>query len=154
MEQKSRTLLREIGSAVIRYREVYRDWCRLRGIPYHEMLVFYTIREKGSCTQKEICDSYALPKQTVHNIVRSLRAKGLLTMREGRGNRRERILLFTEEGKRRSASLLDPLLEQECCAVNAAGPENVESAIHLLRSFTEKLRLSMIPEQEGSDERR
>ena len=38
MTQTTASLLREIGFAVIHFREVYRRWCRERGLSYHELL--------------------------------------------------------------------------------------------------------------------
>ena len=52
------------------------------------MLVFYTIRDCGYCTQKQMCEQYLLPRQTMNNIVSALCREGLLeeapAAREGR----------------------------------------------------------------------
>ena len=89
------------------------------------MLIFYTLRDMGTCTQKEISDSYALPKQTVHNIVHDLKARGLLLLKPDGRNHRERRLQLTEAGKRYAANFMEPLLEQERAAVAATGPAKV-----------------------------
>ena len=145
MQKETENLLREIGFAVIRYREVYRRWCRRCGIKYHEMLIFYTLRDMGTCTQKEISDSYALPKQTVHNIVHDLKARGLLLLKPDGRNHRERRLQLTEAGKRYAANFMEPLLEQERAAVAATGPANLREAIRLLRSYTAELDAALNP---------
>ena len=36
-------------------RGAYADWARANGMNYHELLVFYSLHELGSCTQKQIC---------------------------------------------------------------------------------------------------
>ena len=48
MTQTTASLLREIGFAVIHFREVYRRWCRERGLSYHELLIFYTLRRPSA----------------------------------------------------------------------------------------------------------
>lgn len=152
MQDETNYLLREIGFAVIHFREVYRRWCRSRGINYHEMLIFYTIRDMGECTQKDICDCYALPKQTVNNIVSSLKNRGLLILKTGRDDHKKRYLHLTEAGKVYSEKIMTPLLEQEFAAVAGMGPENLQEAIRLLHSYTAKLNAAMFPGQEWKNE--
>lgn len=38
-------------------------------ISYNEMLVFYILREFDFCTQKQIYDSYMLPRQAINLCV-------------------------------------------------------------------------------------
>ncbi len=39
-------------------------------ISYNEMLVLYTLREFDFCTQKQIYDSYMLPRQAINYNIR------------------------------------------------------------------------------------
>lgn len=59
--------------------QVSRRLCQMVGahhMNYHEMLVLYTIRESGFCTQKQVSDSFLLPRQTVHNVISGMRQRG------------------------------------------------------------------------------
>ena len=78
MKNKSLNLINDINRAIIQIRGIYSAWSAEHGISYHEMLVIYTIREFGFCTQKQICDSYLLPRQTINNVITGLRKKGVL----------------------------------------------------------------------------
>ncbi len=151
MQHDAKELLRDIGFAVIRFREVYRRWCREQGISYHEMLIFYTLRDMGECTQKDICDFYALPKQTVHNIVHALRERGMLTLSRGDVNRRERILQLTEKGKIHSEKFMEPLLKKELEAVSETGVCRLRQTVQLLTLYTEKLDAAMNFPGEGEE---
>ena len=152
MPDDAKYLLREIGFSVIRFREVYRRWCRKRGVHYHEMLIFYTIRDMGACTQKDVCECYALPKQTVNNIVGSLKTRGLLTLKTGGDDHKRRYLCLTEAGKAYAEKMMAPLLEQELAAVAGMGPENLHETIRLLNAYTAKLGTAMFPGKEWENE--
>jgi DNA-binding MarR family transcriptional regulator len=69
MNQKTHQLLNDVNRAIIKFRGVYSAWSKKHGISYNEMLVLYTIRDNGYCTQKMIGDSYLLPKQTINNVI-------------------------------------------------------------------------------------
>lgn len=76
MDQESLKLLAEINRAIIQYRGLYAAWSKEHEISYHELLVLYTIREQGFCTQKQICDSYLLPRQTINHGLPGLYGQG------------------------------------------------------------------------------
>ncbi len=95
------------------------------------------------CTQKDVCDCYALPKQTVNNIVRGLKNNGLITLEPGITNRKERFLILTDAGKSYSKKFMDPLLQQELEAVAAMGTERLADTIKLLNEYTEKIHQAM-----------
>ena len=69
MNKESLKAVNDINRAIIKARGIYSEWSARHGISYHEMLVLYTIREFGFCTQKQICDSYLLPRQTMNNVI-------------------------------------------------------------------------------------
>ena len=78
MNKESLKVVNDINRAIIKARGIYSEWSARHGISYHEMLVLYTIREFGFCTQKQICDSYLLPRQTMNNVITRMRKDGLL----------------------------------------------------------------------------
>ena len=85
MEQESHALLDAINRAIVQFRGNYSRWAAVHGISYNELLVLYTLREQGYCTQKQICDRYLLPRQTINHVIGVLHAGGLLTRRPGPG---------------------------------------------------------------------
>ena len=52
MEQDSIRLINKLNKEIIKLRGTYSLWSGLHHISYNEMLVLYTIREYGFCTQK------------------------------------------------------------------------------------------------------
>ena len=87
MEYKIQKLYDQVNQAIIRCRGVYSMWAKNNNVSYNRMLVLYTIREFGFCTQKQICDSYLLPRQTVNHVISEMKKDGILVTehREGKG---------------------------------------------------------------------
>ncbi len=54
MKEQYWPLMWQSNLAVIKLRGAYADWARANGMNYHELLVFYSLHELGSCTQKQI----------------------------------------------------------------------------------------------------
>ncbi|WP_320972042.1 MarR family winged helix-turn-helix transcriptional regulator [Enterocloster bolteae] len=80
---------------------------------YNALVILYTLDDYKTCTQKQICDWWALPKQTVHGILLDFEKKGYITITSNDKNKRERLIAFTEKGKLFAASVLDKLYEME-----------------------------------------
>ena len=98
MPDTSLELLGDINRAVIKFRGVYSAWSKRHGISYNEMLVLYTIRDDGFCTQKGICDCYLLPRQTINNVITDMRKRGLLVVSPEYCRGREKAFVLTETG--------------------------------------------------------
>lgn len=107
------SILSQVNAAIIKIRGAYAAWARKNGINYHELLLLYSLRENPKCSQKLVCDSYFLPKQTIHNIVRTYQSKGWMELLPGEG--KEKLLMLTESGRAHSASIMGPVerMEQE-----------------------------------------
>ena len=65
MDHEIQKLHDQVNQAIIRCRRVYSVWAKKNKVSYNRMLVLYTIREYGSCTQKQVCDSYMLDRKSV-----------------------------------------------------------------------------------------
>lgn len=125
MKSAHRKLLGDINRAVIKFRGVYSAWSKQHGISYHEMLVLYTIRDHGICTQKGICDAYLLPRQTINNVITNMRSRGLLEISPEHCRGREKAFTLTGEGLAYAVPLLRSLDNIEMQAVETFGPENL-----------------------------
>lgn len=139
MEQELLELHHEVNRAIIRCRGVYSAWAKEHHIGYHEMLVFYTIREYGYCTQKQVCDNYHLPRQTMHNIISGLREKGFLEMDKTIVRGREKAFVMTEKGRSYAAPFLESLGNIEIEAARRMGPERIRAMTELVMEYDKML---------------
>lgn len=135
MERETLNLLNDVNRAIIKFRGIYSSWCSEHNISYNEMLVYYTVREYGFCTQKQICDSYILPKQTVNNTITIMRKDGILEYDAENSMGREKAFILSEEGKKSAAPFLKSLNEVEDRATEIIGKENLQSLTDLLLKY-------------------
>lgn len=135
MEKNKQKLFDNVNRAIIKFRAIYFEWSRRHNISYHEMLVLYTIRENGYCTQKQICDNYLLPKQTIHNIISNMRENGILIYDESLSVSREKVFVLSEKGREYAAPFLESLDLVESGAMEILGQEKLNKLIGLLLEY-------------------
>lgn len=143
MDREAFRLINDVNKAIIQCRGVYSAWSRTHGISYHEMLVLYTIREYGYCTQKMICDSYILPKQTIHNTISAMRENGTLVYDAEKSKGREKAFVLSEKGEAYAAELLRSLDVIEEHALAELGKEKLRTLTELLFAFDSALNTAL-----------
>ena len=136
---KTQQLHNSVNHAIIKCRGVYSQWAKRMGVSYNRMLVFYTIRDYGYCTQKQMCDQYLLPRQTMNNIVTALCREGLLTEDPDRRQGREKAYILTEAGAEYSARHLASLNAVEERAAQLFGAERIRTMADLVMEYDSAL---------------
>ena len=135
MDQQTKALWDQITRAIIKYRGIYAAWSKQHEISYNEMLVFYTIRDEGFCTQKQICDSYLLPRQTMNHVFAKLCADGIIEVSAGYSVGREKAFVLTEQGRAYVAPLIESLNRMEEKAIALMGKEQLRAMSELVQTF-------------------
>ena len=143
MDRPSLKLLSDINCAIIKFRGLYAAWAKARGISYNELLVLYTIRDQGYCTQKQICESYLLPRQTINHVMLDLRERGLLELSPEQGTGREKAFVLSAQGRTYAAPLLEALDRMEARAMEAFGRESLQSLVETVLSYDRALESAM-----------
>lgn len=143
MDQESLKLLSEMNRAIIHFRGLYAAWAKGHGISYHELLVLYTVRDQGFCTQKQICDSYLLPRQTMNHVFQDLRGRGLLEQSPEHSSGREKAFVFSHQGKRYAQPLLDALNQVELQTLKTFGEANIRSMVKDVLAYDQALETAM-----------
>ena len=135
MEQQTKELWDRINRAIIKFRGVYAAWSKKHEISYNEMLVFYTIRDNGFCTQKQICDSYLLPRQTMNHVFTKLYADGIIEVSPEYSVGREKAFILTDKGQAYAAPLIDSLNRVEEKAIELMSEERIRAMTELVQEF-------------------
>ena len=120
--------------------DLYRVWAKKNQLNYNALVILYTLNDYKECTQKQICDWWALPKQTVHGILLNFEKKGYITITASTENKRERLIAFTESGERFAASILDKLHQMEENAMCKLGEEKRKQLIESNTKYYELLK--------------
>lgn len=120
--------------------DLYRIWAKKNHLNYNALLVLYTLNDYKTCTQKQICEWWALPKQTVHGILMDFEEKKYITMSANAENKRERLVSLTEDGKKFVFPILAQLHKMEENAMEKMGSEKRNQLIVCNSEYYELLR--------------
>ena len=143
MDKEKLNSLNALNSAIIRFRGLYSSWANGQGISYHELLVCYTIREYGFCTQKMICKSYLLPKQTINNVFIKLRKDGILISSEQMGKGREKAYVLSEKGEQLYQRIIENLDNAESAAFDMIGADKMRELKNLFAEYDRALGITL-----------
>lgn len=143
MDEQMRELLVRANRSFVRYRGAYAKWSAMRGIGYNEMLVLYTINESGFCTQKQICESFLLPRQTIHNVISAMRKAGTVCVSPEHSAGHEKAFVLTPDGEKYAKPLMEDLASIEEKAIENLGLENFEKLAYLTECYESALNLAM-----------
>lgn len=135
-----REQIKQVNTALSQTLDLYRLWAKKCNINYNALLVLYTLSDYGVCTQKQICEWWALPKQTVHGILLDFEKKGYLKTVTNVENKRERLISFTTEGLNFSQSVLSKLHKMEERTMQQLGEERSQQLIDCTKDFCKLLR--------------
>lgn len=119
---------------------LYRIWAKKHQLNYNALLILYTLNDYKKCTQKQICDWWALPKQTVHGILLDFERQGYITITANAENKRERLIAFTKSGELFASSVLDKLHQMEETAMYKLGEEKRKQLIESNTKYYELLK--------------
>ena len=139
MDIKTLNLLNEVNRAIIQFRGIYSTWSAEHNISYNEMLVLYTIREKGYCTQKQICDNYLLPRQTINNVITGMRKSRILEPDKDHSLGREKAFMLSKYGEEYARPLIEAMNEFEEKAVHIIGTDKLEKLTRLMTEYDSAL---------------
>ena len=143
MDQQTKELWDHINHAIIKFRGIYAAWSKKHEISYNEMLVFYIIRDNGFCTQKQICDSYLLPRQTMNHVFTKMCADGIIEVSPERSIGREKAFVLTGKGWTYAGPLINSLNSIEERAIELMGKERIRAMTELVQEFDYALNTAL-----------
>lgn len=135
-----REQIKLVNTALSGTLDLYRIWAKNHDLNYNALVILYTLDDYRTCTQKQICEWWALPKQTVHGILLDFEKKGYITISVSSENKRERLVSFTESGKIFASSILDQLHKMEENAMEKLGDKKRKQLIACNTEYFELLK--------------
>lgn len=135
-----REQIKLVNAALSGTLDLYRIWAKKHGLNYNALVILYTLDDYKTCTQKQICEWWALPKQTVHGILLDFEKKGYITITAHTENKRERLVSFTENGRTYASSILTQLHKMEEKAMEKLGNEKRNQLITCNTEYYELLK--------------
>lgn len=125
---------------------IYEDYARKAGVSYNSLYILSAISQSESCTQKQICETTLLPKQTVNNVVTAFYRSGYIDLCELPENRRIKLIHLTDKGRRYAATLIPQIHEADISAMNSLSDEEQDTLIELINKYAAAFRKEMLGE--------
>ncbi len=126
------------------YREmmlIYLEWSKANGVSHNETIILTSLycNPKGY-SQKEICDAFLLPKQTVNTIVRELEKCGYVKGVPESADKRKKSLLLTSDGYAHAKNVVPKLRALEETVFKKMGKDGSERLLNSMEEFVRFFR--------------
>ncbi len=113
----------------------YANWAKSQNISYNILAVIHTLSRYQTCTQKQICVLWELPKQTVSTTCSRLYTNGLIEFLPTDSDKREKLMRLTEQGRAFATPIIDRLDTIEQSAIHEFGEQRTLTLIDELGQF-------------------
>ncbi|MDL2205561.1 MarR family winged helix-turn-helix transcriptional regulator [Eubacteriales bacterium OttesenSCG-928-N13] len=114
----------------------YEEYAKAKGLTYISITVLEIIfAYQDTCTQKLICDQTHYPKQSVNLVVKSFWESGYVELKETTSDRRNKMILLTEKGRKYAEEIITPLWTADEVAVSSLGTQKRDELIRLLEIY-------------------
>lgn len=114
---------------------VYHNYAKSCGLSDMAYWILYSIAESDEYfTQRDFCNDWFFAPQTVNSALKDLEKKDIIFLESVPGNKKNKLIKPTENGKKIIESVIIPLIETECESFEALSKEECE----LLLSTTKK----------------
>lgn len=97
----------------------------------HHRVLHFVARNPGMRVN-ELLDILKITKQSLGRVLRQLIEQGYVEQREGKSDRRQRLLYATQRGSELADRLAAPQLRRIAAALENAGPESRANALEFL----------------------
>lgn len=133
----------DINMSVNQIRGSLVQMAKKYNVNYHEMVLMYHLYRNGDCTQKQICDYYLLPKQTVNNIVMAMKEQENIDWYFTPTNKKEKVLKITEKGLGYIQDLVLSMNNTEDMIKSVLGEEKITALVELLVEYNNIIKASI-----------
>lgn len=124
-----------VNSAWSKSNALYAKAASVIGVGYTEMMVLYALVTEGEITQKQISENFGMQKQTVNGMVKELIKKGYLRLDASLKDKREKIIIFTDEGRDYADKIVGPVLKAEDKIYDLIGEDKIKALYETLDLF-------------------
>lgn len=109
----SRIFFYEFGKLIYNIDGFYAEYAKEKSVKPNLLWILYALNDGQEHSQKEICDTWDLPRTTINTIIKELEADGYVFLCQIIGEKRELSVKLTDAGKEYASSTLKELYEIE-----------------------------------------
>lgn len=150
----NREKIDRIYGSVRKIDQAYETWAVGHGLTLCEMWIYYMMLEEGNTmvTQKNLSMELGIPKTSINSMIKKQLKLGYMEMQTNPGNKREKMLSLTEEGRKFAQELIGPLFQYEEEIALVLDDQEVEIAVKVQNQFAdllmEKIKINTIEKRE------
>lgn len=115
----------------------YAEFAKKSGVKGNLLWILYALNDGGQHSQKEICESWDLPRSTVNTIIKQLEHDGHIRLLQIKGEKRELYVQLTTSGQQYATELLSGLyrIEKQVYQAFDQSPQGVLTALETLHKL-------------------
>ena len=115
----------------------YEYWAAKHGLTLYELDVYYTFIDgkKDKITQKDLCDCLYAPKTSVNSVIKKQIETGRIEMQVNPDNKREKIIVLTDRGRKFAEEIIYPLFKCEEDAINSFTAGEIDAVVNIQTKF-------------------
>lgn len=133
--QQIENLTRELG----RINAMYSTWAARLDADYSQVRVLMALKVLGPQTQQRIAAEHAMPKQSVNNIVRTLKQQGFVELKPSETDGREKNVHLTATGANYAQELLAPFFAIDAQIIEHLGVDRYTHFLEALTAYADAL---------------
>ena len=121
--------------------EIYHQYAKKHRISDMTLWLLYSLYQNSAAfTQRELCAEWHYPPQTVNSALKNLERQGYVRLESGSGNRKNKLVVLTEEGKELTQAMIAPLVQAEQNAFGGMEETEAETLLSLIEAYVELLQ--------------
>lgn len=127
--------------SVRKVNRAYEIWASSHGLSSYEMQIYYEMIKNGdtAITQKDLCLMLDAPKTSINSIIKKLLQSGSIRMNVNPLNKREKVIFFTDTGRKFAKELISQLFRYEEEAAAMINGDEMEAATEVQNRFADIL---------------
>lgn len=125
-----------------------RERAKFYGLSDLETIILIHIGHMANPSQKDISEKLGAPKQTVNNIIKSLKEDGLIDLIPDENDKRMRILSLTDKGEKIRDERLKPISQSNKRMYEKLGDKKVREIKDALKLLNDTIREDFMKEDE------
>lgn len=120
--------------------QIYHMYAKQCGLSDASLWLLYSLCERETYTQREICAAWHYPPQTINSALKALEKQGFIVLEPIAGNQKNKLVVLTQEGEALKESVICPLILAEQEAFAGLSKRERESLLMLTKKYVELLQ--------------
>lgn len=120
---------------------VYHNYAKSCGLSDMAYWILYSIAENDEYfTQRDFCKDWFFSPQTVNSALKDLEKKGIIFLESVSGNKKNKLIKPTENGKKFIESYINPLIKTECESFESLSKDECELMLYTTKKYISALK--------------